>query len=189
MGRLTLNILLSFAQFEREVIGERIRDKVAASRKKGIWMGGPVPLGYNVKDRKLIVDPAEAETVRTIFTLYARSSSTAQVIRELDARAILTKTGRPYDKTSLLKTLHNSPIVRPTVDEVAQKDDLSIRFRMGPSERASPPSQPSEGSLEFGGLAVGVWNDVKWFHAVILGLFSVSGLAQPPHRSEAIRGS
>ena len=107
MGRLTLNILLSFAQFEREVIGERIRDKVAASRKKGIWMGGPVPLGYNVKDRKLIVDPAEAETVRTIFTLYARSSSTAEVIRELDARAILTKTGRPYDKTSLLKTLHN----------------------------------------------------------------------------------
>ncbi|WP_342635601.1 recombinase family protein [Antarcticimicrobium sediminis] len=74
MGRLTLNILLSFAQFEREVIGERIRDKVAASRKKGIWMGGPVPLGYNVKDRKLIVNPAEAETVRTIFTLYARSS-------------------------------------------------------------------------------------------------------------------
>ena len=89
LGRLTLNILLSFAQFEREVIGERIRDKVAASRKKGIWMGGPVPLGYNVKDRKLIVDAAEAETVRTIFTLYARSSSTAEVIRELDARAIL----------------------------------------------------------------------------------------------------
>ncbi|MDA3888621.1 MAG: recombinase family protein, partial [Allgaiera sp.] len=107
MGCLTLKILLSFAQFEREVIGERIRDKVAASRKKGIWMGGPVPLGYNVQDRKLIVDPAEAETVRTIFTLYARSSSTAAVIRELDARAILTKTGRPYDKTSLLKTLHN----------------------------------------------------------------------------------
>lgn len=107
MGRLTLNILLSFAQFEREVIGERIRDKVAASRKKGIWMGGPVPLGYNVKDRKLIVDPDEAEAVRTIFTLYARSSSTAQVVRELDARGILTKTGRPYDKTSLLKTLHN----------------------------------------------------------------------------------
>ena len=107
MGRLTLNILLSFAQFECGVIGERIRDKATASRKKGIWMGGPVPLGYNVKDRKLIVDPAEAETVRTIFTPYARCSSTAQVIRELDALAILTKTGRPYDKTSLLKTLHN----------------------------------------------------------------------------------
>ena len=66
---MTLNILLSFAQFEREAIGERIRDKVAASRKKGIWMGGPVPLGYSVKDRKLIVDQAEAETVRMIFTL------------------------------------------------------------------------------------------------------------------------
>src|SRR5690554_3770749 len=80
MGRLTLNILLSFAQFEREVIGERIRDKFAASRRKGMWMGGPVPLGYVVKDRKLVIEPAEAEQVRTIFRLYARSSSTAQVL-------------------------------------------------------------------------------------------------------------
>ncbi len=75
--------------------------------RRGSGWGGAVPLGYNVKDRKLIVNAAEAETVRTIFTLYARSSSTAEVIRELDARAILTKTGSPYDKTSLLKTLHN----------------------------------------------------------------------------------
>ena len=67
MGRLTLNILLSFAQFEREVIGERIRDKFAASRKKGMWMGGFVPLGYDVKDRKLVVNEAEAATVRMIF--------------------------------------------------------------------------------------------------------------------------
>jgi DNA invertase Pin-like site-specific DNA recombinase len=67
MGRLTLDILLSFAQFEREVIGERIRDKFAASRKKGMWMGGFVPLGYDVKDRKLIVNQAEAATVRMIF--------------------------------------------------------------------------------------------------------------------------
>jgi DNA invertase Pin-like site-specific DNA recombinase len=64
MGRLTLNVLLSFAQFEREVIGERIRDKVAASRKKGIWMGGWAPLGYDVKDRKLIINEAEAKLVR-----------------------------------------------------------------------------------------------------------------------------
>ena len=64
MGRLTLNILLSFAQFEREVIGERIRDKFAASRRKGMWMGGFVPLGYDVKDRKLVVNEAEAATVR-----------------------------------------------------------------------------------------------------------------------------
>ena len=66
MGRLTLNILLSFAQFEREVIGERIRDKVAASRKKGMWMGGFVPLGYEVRDRKLVINEAEAETVAVL---------------------------------------------------------------------------------------------------------------------------
>jgi len=63
MGRLTLNVLLSFAQFEREVIGERIRDKVAASKRKGIWMGGVLPLGYNVRERKLVVNHDEAETV------------------------------------------------------------------------------------------------------------------------------
>ena len=66
MGRLTLNVLLSFAQFEREVTGERIRDKIAASKRKGLWMGGPVPLGYEVRDRKLVVHDAEAETVRHI---------------------------------------------------------------------------------------------------------------------------
>src|SRR6266550_5800179 len=71
MGRLTLNMLLSFAQFEREIAGERIRDKIAASKKKGMWMGGNVPLGYDVKDRKLIVNEMEAETVKTIFRLYS----------------------------------------------------------------------------------------------------------------------
>src|ERR1700735_1346560 len=70
MGRLTLNILLSFAQFEREVIGERIRDKFAASRRKGIWMGGTPPLGYDVKDRKLVVNDAEKETVRHLYARY-----------------------------------------------------------------------------------------------------------------------
>ena len=83
MGRLTLNILLSFAQFEREVIGERIRDKVAASRKKGIWMGGPVPLGYDVKDRKLMVDPAEAASVRRIFERFVELGSATVLAREL----------------------------------------------------------------------------------------------------------
>ena len=68
MGRLTLNVLLSFAQFEREVIGERVRDKIAASKRKGLWVGGPVPLGYRCIDKKLVVVPEEAETVRTIFT-------------------------------------------------------------------------------------------------------------------------
>jgi DNA invertase Pin-like site-specific DNA recombinase len=70
MGRLTLNVLLSFAQFEREVTGERIRDKIAASKKKGIWVGGVVPLGYLVEDKKLVVDPSEAEIVRSIFERY-----------------------------------------------------------------------------------------------------------------------
>src|SRR3954452_7218754 len=72
MGRLTLNILLSFAQFEREVIGERIRDKFAASRARGMWMGGKVPLGYDVRDRKLVVNEPEAELVRSIFSRFAK---------------------------------------------------------------------------------------------------------------------
>jgi site-specific DNA recombinase len=70
MGRLTLNVLLSFAQFEREVTAERIRDKITASKKKGLWMGRLVPLGYDARDRTLVVNEAEARTVRTIFQLY-----------------------------------------------------------------------------------------------------------------------
>jgi DNA invertase Pin-like site-specific DNA recombinase len=71
MGRLTLNVLLSFAQFEREVIGERIRDKIAASKKKGMWVGGVPPLGYRVEHHKLVVIDSEAEIVRSIFRRYA----------------------------------------------------------------------------------------------------------------------
>jgi DNA invertase Pin-like site-specific DNA recombinase len=74
-GRLTLNVLLSFAQFEREVIGERVRDKIAASKRKGIWVGGPVPRGYRCIDKKLVVLPQEAETVRTIFQRYLELGS------------------------------------------------------------------------------------------------------------------
>src|SRR5262249_16422742 len=70
MGRLTLNVLLSFAQFERELIGERVRDKIAASKRKGLWVGGPVPLGYAAVDKKILVVPAEAAAVRTIFARY-----------------------------------------------------------------------------------------------------------------------
>src|SRR5256885_3617713 len=79
MGRLTLNVLLSFAQFEREVIGERIRDKFAASRKKGMWMGGFVPLGYDVKDRKLVVNEAEAATVQRIFEQFTKIGSVTEM--------------------------------------------------------------------------------------------------------------
>ena len=77
MGRLTLNVLLSFAQFEREVIGERIRDKIAASKKKGMWMGGVPPLGYGVKDHKLVMIGSEADTVRLIFRRYAEPETSA----------------------------------------------------------------------------------------------------------------
>src|SRR5436309_3252462 len=75
MGRLTLNVLLSFAQFEREVIGERVRDKIAASKRKGLWVGGPVPLGYRCIYKKLEIVPAEAEAVQTIFSLYLELGS------------------------------------------------------------------------------------------------------------------
>lgn len=75
MGKLTLNILLSFAQFERELGAERVRDKIAASRKKGMWTGGSVPLGYTLKNKKLIIEPAEAEIIRFIFEDYARTRS------------------------------------------------------------------------------------------------------------------
>jgi site-specific DNA recombinase len=97
MGRLTLNVLLSFAQFEREVIGERVRDKIAASKRKGLWVGGPVPLGYRCIDKKLAIVPEEAETVRTIFTLYLELGSIGALLAELDQRGIRTKVNEPRE--------------------------------------------------------------------------------------------
>jgi DNA invertase Pin-like site-specific DNA recombinase len=91
MGRLTLNVLLSFAQFEREVISERIRDKVAQSKAKGIWMGGPVPLGYDLGNRELLVNPQEAELVRQIFALYLEKGSVRALKSELDRQGVRTK--------------------------------------------------------------------------------------------------
>jgi site-specific DNA recombinase len=96
MGRLTLNVLLSFAQFEREVTGERIRDKIAASKKKGMWMGGLPPLGHDVRARKLVVNPEEAQTVRHIYVRYAALGSVRLLQRELESQGIVSKlrTGR-----------------------------------------------------------------------------------------------
>src|SRR6266566_6270833 len=117
MGRLTLNILLSFAQFEREVTGERIRDKIAASKKKGMWMGGQPSLGYDVKDRKLIVNSAEAETVRNIFRRYLELKSVRELKEELDAASIVSKVrtasdgsrygGQPIARGALYLMLQN----------------------------------------------------------------------------------
>ena len=91
MGRLTLNVLLSFAQFERELASERVRDKIAASRRKGKWTGGTVPLGYDARDKKLVISKAEAETVRTIFRLYLELGSFSKLVAELDRKCIITK--------------------------------------------------------------------------------------------------
>ena len=95
MGRLTLNVLLSFAQFEREVTSERIRDKVAASKRKGMWMGGPVPLGYRLENRKLAIEEQEAETVRLIFRRYLKLGSVGLLADELVAAGVRTKV-RPF---------------------------------------------------------------------------------------------
>ncbi len=117
MGRLTLNVLLSFAQFEREVTGERIRDKIAASKKKGLWMGGYPPLGYDCEDRKLVVNQAEAETVRQIFRRYAALGSVLALKEALDDQNIVGKVrvsqagrrsgGKPMARGALHRMLQN----------------------------------------------------------------------------------
>ena len=107
MGRLTLNILLSFAQFEREVIGERIRDKFAASRKRGMWMGGHVPLGYEVRDRKLVINEPEAATIRMIFERFVEVGSATALARALAAEGVRTRRGHLVDKGFLYKLLNN----------------------------------------------------------------------------------
>jgi site-specific DNA recombinase len=117
MGRLTLNVLLSFAQFEREVTGERIRDKIAASKKKGLWMGGQPALGYDVKDRKLVVNEAEAETVRAIFRRYLELGSVRELKTALDAEGAVSKRrtaadgdaygGQSFSRGALYQMLRN----------------------------------------------------------------------------------
>src|SRR6516165_4427101 len=117
MGRLTLNVLLSFAQFEREVIGERIRDKIAASKQRGMWMGGVPPLGYRVQDRKLVIIDSEAELVRSIFRCYAELGSVRLLKADLEAGAIKSKSwtsvagrvigGKPLSRGPLYLMLRN----------------------------------------------------------------------------------
>jgi DNA invertase Pin-like site-specific DNA recombinase len=128
MGRLTLNVLLSFAQFEREVTGERIRDKIAASKRKGMWMGGTVPLGYDLKDRKLIPNPAEAKTVRHIYRQYLQLGCVSKVKAALDKKGIISKVrvsqagnksgGYSFSKGALYDLLQN----RLYLGEVPHRD-------------------------------------------------------------------
>jgi DNA invertase Pin-like site-specific DNA recombinase len=107
MGRMHLNIMLTFAQYEREVIGERIRDKVAASRKKGIFMGGWAPLGYEVRDRKLIIQPVDADRVRAIFRRFVQLKSATLLARELVAAGATNRYGHLLDKGVLYRLLNN----------------------------------------------------------------------------------
>jgi DNA invertase Pin-like site-specific DNA recombinase len=107
MGRLTLHILMSFGQYEREAIGERIRDKFAASRARGMWMGGHPPLGYDVRDRKLMLNQGEADTVRRIFAGFAELGSGTQLVRHLRESGVTTKRGRSFTRGDLYKLINN----------------------------------------------------------------------------------
>ena len=117
MGRLMLNVLLSFAQFEREVTGERIRDKIAASKRKGMWMGGVPPLGYDVESRRLVPNPQEAKLIRHIFTRFAELGSSTKLVKELKLDGATSKAwttqdgkvrlGKPIDKGLIYKLLGN----------------------------------------------------------------------------------
>ena len=128
MGRLTLNVLLSFAQFEREIAGERIRDKIAASKKKGMWMGGYPPLGYDVRDRKLVITPHEAETVRHIFRRYLELGAVSALRNDLRQQGIRSKQridkhdkttgGKPFARGALYHMLKN----RIYLGEIIHKD-------------------------------------------------------------------
>jgi site-specific DNA recombinase len=150
MGRLTLNVLLSFAQFEREVIGERIRDKFAASRKRGMWMGGWAPLGYEVQERKLVVNEVDAKLVRSIFQRFLKTGSATTLARELIAEDVRNKYGKLIDKGILYKMLSNPVYVGVAVHKgvsypgehvgiIDSKvwDKVQARFQENPRKRAA----------------------------------------------------
>jgi len=168
MGRLTLNVLLSFAQFEREVIGERIRDKIAASKKKGMWVGGVPPLGYRVQDRKLVIIDGEAELVRSIFRRYAELGSVRLLKTELDAQGRKSKSwtsasgrrigGKPFSRGALYLMLRNRtyrgeivhqgqshPGEHPPVIDPPLWDAVQMRLAVNTTERNSTTrtQQPS----------------------------------------------
>ena len=174
MGRLTLNVLLSFAQFEREVTGERIRDKIAASKRKGIWMGGTTPLGYDVRERRLVINQAEAELVRLIYRRYLELGSVRRLQQELQRRGLLSKVrlsrkgirsgGNGFSRGALYELLSNpiyigeirhkgerhpgqhEPILqRPMWEQVQQQLRNAARRDLEPTSKA--PSSPLAGKV------------------------------------------
>jgi site-specific DNA recombinase len=149
MGRLTLNVLLSFAQFEREVIGERIRDKFAASRRKGMWMGGWAPLGYEVRDRKLVLNEQDAKLVRSIFQRFLKTGSATILARQLIQEDVRNKYGKLIDKGILYKLLNNPVYIGEAVHKgvsypgehtaiIDRKvwDRVQAQFQINPRKRA-----------------------------------------------------
>jgi hypothetical protein len=145
-----LNVLLSFAQFEREVIGERIRDKFAASRKRGMWMGGWAPLGYEVRDRKLVVNEVDAKLVRSIFQLFLKTGSATTLARQLIAENVRNKYGKLIDKGILYKMLSNPVYIGVAVHKgvsypgehvgiIDRKiwDKVQARFQENPRKRTA----------------------------------------------------
>jgi site-specific DNA recombinase len=180
MGRLVLNVLLSFAQFEREIVGERTRDKIAATRRKGIWAGGRPVLGYDREPggRRLVINAAEAERVRDIFGLYQRHGSLLPVVKELGRRGWTTKRwvdkagratgGKPFTRTSLYRLLTNAlyagrvrykadvfPGEHPALLDPATFDRVQDRLRSNGTQAAGPGSPDKYGALLKGLLRCG----------------------------------
>ena len=170
MGRLTLNVLLSFAQFEREVAGERIRDKIALSKRRGMWMGGLPPLGYDGIDRKLVVNEAEAETVRLIFRWYLEARSVAELKRRLEGEGTVSKRrtfedgrtagGVPFSRGAIYQILRNrlyrgeiahlGEVHKGNHDPIVDKDQWdAVQAKLAvQSQRArGSTSQPTSGAL------------------------------------------
>src|SRR5262245_2941181 len=171
MGRLTLNVLLSFAQFEREVTSERIRDKIAASKRKGLWVGGMAPLGYDTKDRKILVNEAEADRVRTIFRTYLRLGSLSLLMAELRKQGIVTKVrtlksgatvgGIPFTRGPLAHLLRNRFYIgeglEPSVESRQPRsrawscdlfETTSINRMRLRTQSSSPPTSPGSRSSQ-----------------------------------------
>jgi site-specific DNA recombinase len=159
MGRLTLDVLLSFTQFEREVIGERVRDKIAASKRKGMWVGGPVPLGYATVNQKLVIVPEEAGTVRTMFRLYLECGSVGALAEELARRNIHSKVrtfasgrvrgGGLYSVGALAHFLKNRFYIGEVVYRVRPTPGSMPPSSIVPPSKLSRPSLPT--TLEHGG--------------------------------------
>ncbi|WP_197362670.1 recombinase family protein, partial [Ralstonia pseudosolanacearum] len=193
MGRLMLNVLLSFAQFEREVTGERIRDKIAASKRKGMWMGGVPPLGYDVLHRKLIVNEAEAMVVRRLFAEFPRATSTTLFVQRLRHEGVMTKSwvaqsgndraGKLMDKGALYKILNN-PVylgqIRHKGISYAGEHELIVTQEQWDAVQQSLTSKPA-------GVSRGQIRSER--PALLKGLiFTADGRAMTPHSTKGRGG-